>query len=54
VLSAISSAVKLQRKGDAAGGSAKSGKKPKGSPQQAAPERPPDGKLYFLLKRRVS
>ncbi|KAI7839220.1 hypothetical protein COHA_007033 [Chlorella ohadii] len=41
-----------KRKGGAAGGT-KSGKKPKGSPQQAAPERPPDGKLYFLLKRRA-
>lgn len=41
----------LQRKGE---GGSKSSKKAKGSPQQAAPERPPGGKLYFLLKRRVN
>ena len=42
-----------QRKGD---GATKSSKKARGSPQPvaAAPERPPGGKLYFLLKRRVS
>lgn len=44
-------AVALQRKGE---GGSKSSKKAKGSPQQPAPERPPGGKLYFLLKRRVS